>query len=192
MLYLNPGIQPNLRRVQIPVVEATNESLAGYGYLVQDRGEVDIEIVRWPSQGWRPVDADSGNEGGTTEGVFISEWKGDVLYGRNAAVDGHYVLGFGTEPSKASESHARDHGWGRPEQRNRRHYQRIRPLLRRQGTDDDQLQLLQESLRILGIQQHGLNFGLLESLGLLGLGGVLGLGGAWLAVNRHLALIEPR
>jgi hypothetical protein len=40
------------------------------------------------------VDSDSGNEGGTTEGVFISEWKGDVLYGRNEAVGGHYILAY--------------------------------------------------------------------------------------------------
>ena len=106
--YLNPGIPPNLARVTIPVVEATPESLAGYGQLVQDPEDIEIEIVRWPSEGWRHVDPDSGDEGGTTEGEFISEWKGDVLYGRNAAVDGHYILGYGTETDRATEDHARD------------------------------------------------------------------------------------
>lgn len=106
--YLNPDIRPNLRRIQLPIVEATNESLSGYGFLVEDRNEVDIEIVRWPAQGWRQVDADSGDEGGTTEGTFISEWKGDVLYGRNAAVGGHYILGYGTEPAQANEDHSHD------------------------------------------------------------------------------------
>ncbi len=51
---------------------------------------------------------DSGDEGGTTEGLFISEWKGDILYGRNSAVSGHYILGYGTEPKKADEHHTRD------------------------------------------------------------------------------------
>jgi len=106
--YLNPRIPPDLRRVTIPVVDATNENLEGFGCLVADPDDFDIEIVRWPAQGWRPVDSDSGDEGGTTEGVFISEWKGDVLYGRNAAVGGHYVLGYGVEPVDADESHARD------------------------------------------------------------------------------------
>ncbi len=106
--YLNPGIPANLKRVEIPIVEATDESLAGYGHLVQDRHGTEIEIVRWPAQGWRPVDLDTGDEGGTTEGIFISEWKGDILYGRNAAVDGHYILGYGTEPTEASEEHSRD------------------------------------------------------------------------------------
>ena len=106
--YLNPDIEPNLDRFQIPIIEATDESLSGYGCLVKERNDIEIEIVRWPAQGWRQVDADSGDEGGTTEGVFISEWKGDILYGRNAAVDGHYILGYGSEPSQASENHSRD------------------------------------------------------------------------------------
>ena len=70
--------------------------------------EVEIEIVRWPAQGHREVDPDSGDEGGTTEGLFICEWKGDILYGRNSAVSGHYILGYGTEPKKADEHHTRD------------------------------------------------------------------------------------
>ena len=56
--------------------------------------------------GKRPVDTDSGDEGGTTEGMFVCEWKGDILYGRNEAVDGHYILGYGTEPEQASEHHS--------------------------------------------------------------------------------------
>ena len=106
--YLNPNIPPNLNRCRIPIVKATDESLSGYGFLVKDPKDVEIEIVRWPAQGWRHVDEDSGDEGGTTEGVFRSEWRGDVLYGRNAAVGGHYVLGYGIEPSQASEDHSRD------------------------------------------------------------------------------------
>ena len=43
----------------------------------------------------RPIDADTGDQGGTTEGVFVSEWRGDILYGRNDAVGGHYILGYG-------------------------------------------------------------------------------------------------
>lgn len=106
--YLNPGIPADLKRVKIPVVEATPTSLKGYGTLVDDPEKAEIAIVRWPAQGWRPVDIDSGDEGGTTEGTFIAEWKGDILYGRNSAVGGHYILGYGTEPSVADETHQRD------------------------------------------------------------------------------------
>jgi hypothetical protein len=104
--YLNPALPPGLRRVTMPVVEATDATLAGYGCMVRDPSH-PIEIVRWPAQGTRPVDPDTGDQGGTTEGVFISEWRGDVLYGRNEAVDGHYVLAYATEPALAREDHDR-------------------------------------------------------------------------------------
>jgi hypothetical protein len=105
--YLNPGIPARMRRVPVPVVEASHQSLSGYGCLVDDPERQEIEIVRWPAQGWRPVDLDSGDEGGTTEGTFISEWQGDVLFGRNEAVDGHYVLAYAVEPGAADRTHDR-------------------------------------------------------------------------------------
>jgi hypothetical protein len=105
--YLNPDVPANLPRVAMPVIDATPESLEGYGHLVADRAQCRIEIVRWPAQGTRPVDLDTGDQGGTTEGTFVSEWKGDILYGRNEAVGGHYVLAYGEEPGRADESHSR-------------------------------------------------------------------------------------
>jgi len=54
-----------------------------------------------------PVDDDTGDQGGTTEGVFASEWRGDVLYGRNEAVGGHYVLAYAEAPEGARTDHAR-------------------------------------------------------------------------------------
>lgn len=105
--YLNPDLPAGLELVQMPVVDATPATLAGYGRLVSDTADCHIEIVRWPAQGSRPVDADTGDEGGTTEGLFVSEWHGDVLYGRNDAVGGHYVLAYGELPEKARTDHTR-------------------------------------------------------------------------------------
>jgi hypothetical protein len=105
--YLNPNLPAGLKWTTMPVVEATAESLAGYGNLVDDPEQQTIEIVRWPAQGWRPVDPDSGDEGGTTEGVFISQWQGDVLFGRNEAVDGHYILAYAVDPTTADREHTR-------------------------------------------------------------------------------------
>jgi len=105
--YLNPGLPDGLRRVRMPVVAATDAALAGYGLLIDEPYGHRIEIVRWPAQGWRPVDEDSGDEGGTTQGVFVSEWRGDVLYGRNEAVAGHYILAYADEPSRADETQRR-------------------------------------------------------------------------------------
>ncbi len=105
--YLNPGLAAGLRRVRMPIVDATDDALKGYGKLVDDPSACSIEIVRWRARGWRPVDEDSGDEGGTTKGVFVSQWRGDILYGRNEAVDGHYVLAYADEPTRADDSHAR-------------------------------------------------------------------------------------
>jgi hypothetical protein len=104
--YLDPKLPASLACVEMPVLEATEAALNGYGWLVDDPNDCRIEIVRWPAQGTRPVDDDTGDQGGTTEGVFVSEWRGDILYGRNEAVDGHYILAYACDPAKASTDHA--------------------------------------------------------------------------------------
>lgn len=105
--YLNPNLPAGLARVQMPVVRATAENLAGYGFLVDDPTQCKVEIVRWPALGRRPVDEGTGDEAGTTQGVFVSEWRGDVLFGRNEAVGGHYILAYAEMPELADQSHAR-------------------------------------------------------------------------------------
>ena len=103
--YLDPQLPAQLAWVEMPILEATDAALKGYGCLVDDPNACRIEIVRWPAQGTRPVDEDSGDQGGTTEGVFVSEWRGDILYGRNDAVNGHYILAYACDPSVASSAH---------------------------------------------------------------------------------------
>ena len=92
----------------MPVVKATAQTLQGYGLLVDDPEQCKVEIVRWPAAGWRPVDADTGDEAGTTQGVFISDWQGDILYGRNDAVGGHYILAYAQLPEHADTHHRRE------------------------------------------------------------------------------------
>ena len=103
--YLEPEIPSGLSTIQMKTIVATNESLGGFGQLVNENEYQDfqIEIVRWPATGTRPVDPDTGDEAGCTEGVFLSYWQGDVLYGKNEAVDGHYILGYNREPELADE-----------------------------------------------------------------------------------------
>ncbi|WP_286240717.1 ureidoglycolate lyase [Neptuniibacter halophilus] len=103
--YLNPQIPADLPWVNIPVIVATEENIAPYGRLVDSPQAAEIEIVRWPAQGWRPVDEGTGDEGGTTQGTFFSRWCGDLLYGSNEAVGGHYILGYGQAPELAQEDH---------------------------------------------------------------------------------------
>jgi ureidoglycolate lyase len=94
--------KPSLPEHRVPLIRATDDALRGYGCLIDDPDAFEIEITRWPARGWRPVDADTGDEGGFVEGVFHSEWRGDVLFGANQAVGGNYVLGWSTDSQSAS------------------------------------------------------------------------------------------
>ncbi len=71
--------------------------------MVDDYDGFDIEIVQWPAQSWRAVDAGTGNEAGTAEGVFHSQWKGQVLFGTNNAVNGEYILAWSDNPGNLDE-----------------------------------------------------------------------------------------
>ncbi|KPU84757.1 ureidoglycolate hydrolase [Marinosulfonomonas sp. PRT-SC04] len=93
--------KPSLPLHKVPLVRATEQSLKGYGCFVDDPDSFEIEITRWPAQGWRPIDEGTGDEAGWVEGIFRCNWKGDVLYGENEAVNGEYVLGWSTDPQKA-------------------------------------------------------------------------------------------
>ena len=101
---------PSNNKIEIPLIEATNQNLKEYGYLVNDFDQCEIEIVTWPKQGWRNIEEGTGNEGGTTEGPFETWWEESILYGRNNAVehkgeydkDGRYLLGYSSDPDDSS------------------------------------------------------------------------------------------
>jgi hypothetical protein len=107
--YLRPDVPHRLPLVDVPLVRATSDSLRGYGLLVDDPASFKVEIVRWPAQGWRPVDAGTGDEAGTTKGIFQCWWEGDYLYGNNGAVGGEYLLGWATCPGDAVRDASRCH-----------------------------------------------------------------------------------
>jgi ureidoglycolate lyase len=90
------------RAHETPLVVATEASLEGYGRLVESSADFPIEIVRWPAQGWRPIDLNSGDQGGVTEGVFEFAWRGETLFARNNAVGDSYLFGWSTWPEQAA------------------------------------------------------------------------------------------
>lgn len=106
--YLSPDVPGKLPWYDVPLVVADDDSVSGFGCLVNDADNFDIEIVQWPAQGWRPVDAGTGDEAGTVEGIFHSEWHGQVLRAKNDAVNGDYILGWSTNPETASEDAEQD------------------------------------------------------------------------------------
>lgn len=89
------------------IVIATDESLEGLGFLVDDFESVEVEIIQWPQQGFRPVLSGTGTGGGITEGDFEMQWEGEVLKTHNHAVDGKYITGWSVDPTLASEEKSR-------------------------------------------------------------------------------------
>lgn len=100
--YLVPPVPPVLPWHDVPLVRATPESLQGYGCLVEDYHDFPIEIVTWPQPGRRPIDPGTGNEAGTTSGIFSFWWEGEVLFGKNSAVSDQYLIGWSKNPGEAS------------------------------------------------------------------------------------------
>jgi len=100
----NPVQSGEFDIVEIELIEATPETLTGYGELVDDPQEHAVEICVWPRPGWRPIDPGTGNEGGTTEGTFHFWWDEYGVYrGANEAVNDRYVLGF-SQPNGEPET----------------------------------------------------------------------------------------
>jgi ureidoglycolate lyase len=89
---------------ETPLLLATDENLRGYGCLVDDPAAFPIEIVRWPAQGWRPIDENSGDQGGVTEGIFEFWWQNETLHARNNAVGDSYLFGWSRWPEEAGEA----------------------------------------------------------------------------------------
>jgi len=96
-----------VRRVHdTPIVAANDESLKGYGCLVDEPKSFPIEVVRWPAQGWRPIDENSGDQGGVTEGLFEFWWERGTLFARNNAVGDSYLFGWSDYPEELPEKAA--------------------------------------------------------------------------------------
>ncbi|MBM3620878.1 MAG: hypothetical protein FJX20_09330, partial [Alphaproteobacteria bacterium] len=60
--YLDPPVPAGLRVVDVPVIDATESSIKGFGQIVRDPHAHRIEIVKWPVRGWRRLDAGTGDD----------------------------------------------------------------------------------------------------------------------------------
>ena len=100
--YLDPELPAGLGVHDVPLVAASADTLRGLGAIVDDPHDYPVEIVPWPVSGRRALDPGTGIEGGTTTGTFEVSWEGELLFARNHAVGGHYLLGWATDPAVAT------------------------------------------------------------------------------------------
>lgn len=107
--FQDPKLPLGLTIINVPVVDANDDSLKGYGRIVRSpedftTADKTFEIVRWPQPGWRALDPDTGDEAGTTEGNFHVRWDGDYYYAENLAVattNNKYLDGLAVPPEVA-------------------------------------------------------------------------------------------
>jgi ureidoglycolate lyase len=91
-----------VRRIyEAPVIVATDTTLKGFGCLVDDAKTFPIKIVRWPAQGRRPIQQNSGDQGGVAEKLFEYCWKGQTLYARHKAV-GSQLSDWSSSPNETA------------------------------------------------------------------------------------------
>ncbi len=106
--FRDPKLPHGLNVIDVPVVEATEETLKGFGKLISSRDELQVgkgfEIKKWPVSGWRSLDPGTGDEAGTTEGDFTVEWDGDYFMAKNHAIateNNTYLDGLAAKPEDA-------------------------------------------------------------------------------------------
>jgi hypothetical protein len=92
---------------RLPLVEATADSLAGYGEIVPDFAASKVTMTPWPLSGSRPMSPGvSGNEAGETAGAFSMWAEGGLLFGQNQAVGRAYIIGWYDDPAEARRDRA--------------------------------------------------------------------------------------
>ena len=108
--FQNPDLPKGLNVIEVPVVEANDKNIEGFGKLVEHPDDFVVgngfEIVTWPHTGWRTLDPHTGDEAGTTEGDFEVHWTGDYYMGKNLAIaskNNTYLDGLGAVPENASQ-----------------------------------------------------------------------------------------
>ena len=68
-----PNLRPEARVMsdlpvhRVPLVKATPETVKGFGVIIDHPDAHKVEIVRWPSLGWRQVEEGTGDQGGVFE-----------------------------------------------------------------------------------------------------------------------------
>lgn len=95
-----------VRVFDVPLLQATADTLGGYGHPVFSFADAEVDIVTWPASGWRPIDAGTGR-GAITEGAFNVYREGDIMFGENHAVNGRYITGWFGDPAYAQRNERR-------------------------------------------------------------------------------------
>lgn len=77
----------NQNIIDLPLIIATDYSLAGLGYIVEDYDDSKVDLVQWPKYiGKRKLEKGTGYST-VSEGTFRTWWKDDVSHAENHTVN---------------------------------------------------------------------------------------------------------
>ncbi|XP_053382470.1 ureidoglycolate lyase-like [Mercenaria mercenaria] len=77
----------------VPIVMATADALKGYGTIVTDFENEDVEITPWPVKGWRTLCPGTGTLGGLINDELTYKWVGDQSMVTDDTEDGDFITG---------------------------------------------------------------------------------------------------
>jgi len=89
--------------INLPLVIATEESLAGLGRLVPNFEDEEVDLVQWPKKGFRDLERKTGFTP-ITEGTFRTWWDGQMAHAENHSVEsGKYNVAIDISTENANE-----------------------------------------------------------------------------------------
>ena len=104
-------IPENIHIFEVPIIEATEESIKDYGRFVDNFANEKVINVKWPTQTnvnsekgsiyYREIDTNTGDEALATYGVFTSYYDDKYCYSTNTSVkNGEYIIGVKPKTEK--------------------------------------------------------------------------------------------
>ncbi|KAK3602245.1 hypothetical protein CHS0354_034480 [Potamilus streckersoni] len=95
--FWNPGfLDEDITRcgepVKVPYVVASEKTLHGYGTIIHDFDQAEVEVLPYPVKGWRPLCPGTGIQGEIRRGDFKYQWVQDLCVARNLAVNWGYMV----------------------------------------------------------------------------------------------------
>lgn len=85
----------NINIQEVPITRATEETLQGYGIIVQDFNTTQVITNTWPKLSGRPLDNNTGNQAHLTEGLFKFYYENEYCKANNESVpNGNYITGI--------------------------------------------------------------------------------------------------
>lgn len=88
-------IPENIKIVDVPIINATEETLKGYCEIVKKYHNTKVINIKWPKKSGRPIDENTGDQAISAEGIFEFNYGDNFCYAiNNSVINGKYITGI--------------------------------------------------------------------------------------------------